>query len=185
MSQEIKNAVAAILENAGDGERRVVFTATPMGEKKNAFSEGVTMDRWLCTFTRTNGTRSEEFEFFTGIGLRAPATQIAKMQAKYDYPGLTENDIKRGTSYGRRYLARVEELRKPQAPHAADVLHSLILDSSAVGQSFDSWCADLGYDSDSRKAEKTYRACQENADKLARIFDRADIAALETAFQDY
>lgn len=74
---------------------------------------------------------------------------------------------------------------RPVAPHAADVLQSLILDSSAVGQSFDSWCNEFGYDSDSRKAEATYRACQESADKLARVLDHKARKELAELLQDY
>lgn len=74
---------------------------------------------------------------------------------------------------------------KPQAPDAATVLHSLILDSSAVGQSFDSWCSEFGLDSNSRKAYGIYEACQKNADKLSRIMSAALIAELSELLQDF
>lgn len=78
-------------------------------------------------------------------------------------------------------------LRKkgPTPPHAADVLYSLLLDSSAAEMTFASWCAEFGYDTDSRKALDTYLACQENADKLARIFDHTTREQLREALQDY
>jgi len=44
-------------------------------------------------------------------------------------------------------------------PTAADVLGSLLLDASAEGVGFEDWCTDLGYDSDSTKAARTYREC--------------------------
>ena len=31
---------------------------------------------------------------------------------------------------------------------------------------FDAWCADFGYDTDSRKAEKTFKACEHQAARL-------------------
>ncbi len=52
-------------------------------------------------------------------------------------------------------------------PNVADVLDCLASDSSSADQSdFESWCGDLGYDQDSRKAEKTYKACQHAAQRL-------------------
>lgn len=163
----------------------VTFHAAYIGQTKREKWE---CDEWRVTFKKEfapGDSRSESFEFFTGLGLRADPTPQARAQARLSLPGLTQKDIDTRTIYGRRYLAEVERLRKPAPPHPADVLHSLILDSSAVGQSFESWCSDYGYDSDSRKAEAAYRACQQNADKLARIFNGNDIAALQTALEGY
>lgn len=178
MSDEIRESVRRILVEAD-----ISFSATYRGEKKNAFGEGRTMDKWDCEFSR--GGVHREFDFYTGIGLRAEPTAANRQTARFQLPGLTENDIQRRTLYGRRYLQLVESMRKPQAPHAAGVLHSLILDSSAAGQSFESWCDEYGYDSDSRKAEATYRACQKNADDLRAVIPMDVLTALETALQDY
>lgn len=53
-------------------------------------------------------------------------------------------------------------------PTAADVLDCLASDASSVDtNSFEDWCADLGYDVDSRKAERTYRECKRQAEKLS------------------
>ena len=44
-----------------------------------------------------------------------------------------------------------------KAPLARDVMNCLISDSSSVqGRSFEDWASDMGYDTDSRKAERTY-----------------------------
>ena len=44
-----------------------------------------------------------------------------------------------------------------KAPLAKDVMNCLISDSSSVqGRSFEDWASDMGYDTDSRKAERTY-----------------------------
>lgn len=52
-------------------------------------------------------------------------------------------------------------------PQAGDVLESLALDSR-IGNagSFEGFCAELGYDTDSRKAEASYRECQAITSKL-------------------
>ncbi len=46
-----------------------------------------------------------------------------------------------------------------QPPTAADVVSCMLSDASALGLSFEEWCSDTGYDSDSRSAERTYHAC--------------------------
>jgi hypothetical protein len=181
MSIEIENAVSEILKNAG-----IAYNAVNRGVKKNAFGGTHSMDQWCCEFTNARSpNKPEEFDFYTGFGHRAPATKDQKIRASYEFQGLSENDKKGLTSWGKRYLARVEEMRKPVAPCAANVLHSLLLDASAVGQSFESWCNDLGYDTDSRKAFDTYTACQKNADKLNRVIPHAIQLQLSTALQDY
>jgi hypothetical protein len=56
-------------------------------------------------------------------------------------------------------------------PSAEDVLDCLASDSSSVenAQSFEDWASDLGYDTDSRKAERTYNICCTQAGKLKRF----------------
>lgn len=57
---------------------------------------------------------------------------------------------------------------KGRAPKVGEVLESLALDCAIVdGESFEGFCSQLGYDTDSRKAEAAYRACKAEAAKLA------------------
>lgn len=42
-------------------------------------------------------------------------------------------------------------------PKATDVLDCLASDASSADQDFESWASDYGYDTDSRKAEQTYK----------------------------
>lgn len=72
---------------------------------------------------------------------------------------------------------------RPKPPSLDDVLHSLVLDASACDQSFDDWCGEYGYDTDSRKALETYLACQDNATKLRKA--GVNIAAERERLQDY
>jgi len=54
-------------------------------------------------------------------------------------------------------------------PTADDVVETLTLDSHALSVSFEEWCDDYGYDSDSRSAEATYRACRKLGERFARL----------------
>ena len=139
---------------------------------------------WDCDIWRFT-MKNQSFEYFTGLGHREDVTADTKKRAAFDFPGLTEKDKKGQTMRGRRYLQRVQELRKPQTPPIAGLLYSIILDSAATEQSFSSWCGDYGYDSDSRKALATYTACQENAEKLHRVFTRSQIAHIQELLQEY
>lgn len=135
-------------------------------------------DEWLCSFekqTRNNPANPyqvEKFEFFTGLGLRHPVGAVSRqIQTKMNPRSVAWHDI--------------EKTRKPKPPHAADVLLSVVMDSRACEQSFADWCGEFGYDTDSRKALATYEACQQNADKLKRIFSHAQIAQIRETLQDY
>ena len=68
-------------------------------------------------------------------------------------------------------------------PTLDDVLYSLISDSQACEMSFDEWCSDFGYNTDSRKALETYLLCQSNTKKLVKA--GIDISKERERLQDY
>jgi hypothetical protein len=47
----------------------------------------------------------------------------------------------------------------PSRPKARDVLECLLSDASGADQSFEDWCGDYGYDTDSRRAYAQWNAC--------------------------
>ena len=55
-----------------------------------------------------------------------------------------------------------------KSPTLADVLACLASDASGVdnARSFEDWASEYGYDTDSRKAEKTYNICVQQAQEL-------------------
>lgn len=55
------------------------------------------------------------------------------------------------------------------APTALDVLESLQSDIPDDGADFETWADDLGFDPDSRKAERIYKACVAQTERLARF----------------
>lgn len=58
-------------------------------------------------------------------------------------------------------------------PVVADVLDCLASDANGINQSFEEWASDLGYDTDSRKAERTYQTCQKQARELRQLLGAA------------
>ena len=75
--------------------------------------------------------------------------------------------------------------RVPIFPAAADLLYSLQIDAETCEQSFDSWCSEYGYDTDSRKALETYLLCQQNGMKYNQLFSRQQREAIAEMLQDY
>lgn len=56
-----------------------------------------------------------------------------------------------------------------KAPKASEVLSCLASDASSADESFEDWCANYDFDTDSRKAERTYRAVQSSTAKLRKF----------------
>lgn len=56
-----------------------------------------------------------------------------------------------------------------KAPTAMDVLNCLAQDAQSAGYTFEEWCSELGFDSDSREAEKTFRTVQKQSAELKKF----------------
>lgn len=71
-------------------------------------------------------------------------------------------------------------------PTAANVLYCLISDTRSVENSngFEDWAVSLGYDPDSRKAEKIYNDCVGSSTKVRKLLGK-DFDAFAKACEDY
>lgn len=74
---------------------------------------------------------------------------------------------------------------KPVTPTAASVLYCLFSDAEACEMSYQDWCDNFGYDSDSIKALNTYRACEATGHELRKLFDFNTRAKMREILQDY
>lgn len=84
------------------------------------------------------------------------------------------------------YMVREIKGAKPILPEARDVIYSLVMDAHVLDAStFEEWASEYGYDTDSRKAEATYRACLDIALKLRNGIGEQGLAKLRDACQDY
>lgn len=167
-TDEIRAAVLRILQESG-----VLFHAAYVGETTR---DEWKCDRWAVSFS--NDKTREDFDFYTGLGLRKPdESPMAKASA------FSLRKVSKRMLVWEEHRKRYPD--KPQAPSPADVLYSLIRDAEGAEQSFSNWCADYGYSTDSRKAFATYEACQNEGDKLRRVFTRAQVPALSEALSEY
>lgn len=160
MSDEARNKVDSILRDAA-----IAYSVIYVGPRKQPQegSKPWDCDAWQTTLTVPPGD-PYDFPFYTGLGHR-----------KTKYP--------RPLSWQTK--GQWEATKKPVAPHAADVLYSLLLDGEAVNMSFRDWCADYGYDNDSIKALNIYNECCKTGETLRRIFPHTVREALREALQDY
>jgi len=159
MSAQAKAAVSGILSAAGFHDIACTYMGTTSRDNWNC-------DEWRFTLTRKESGNIERFEFpfFTGVGLRQPSN----VPTKYPAP-----------------LKAKHQWEKPVAPHPADLVYSLLLDGAAANVSFNDWCADYGYDSDSIKALSTYQECCKTGETMRRMFTVEQRQALADALQDY
>jgi hypothetical protein len=72
----------------------------------------------------------------------------------------------------------------PRPPERNEVLACLASDCQLGDQRFEDFCADLGYDTDSRKAYVSYEACREQMYELRRLFGAQYETFIETDWED-
>jgi hypothetical protein len=112
---------------------------------------------------------------------RAAFKKGRKMSRSLPYEGFGSNqfglpgDVKKAFELrqsGAKTLwesAILECVRRAWLPESVDVIQSLL--SDATGESFESWCSELGYDTDSKKAERAYFDCREAERVMRRCFE--------------
>lgn len=70
-------------------------------------------------------------------------------------------------------------------PIREDVLHSILLDAMYGRESFESFCVELGYDEDSRKAYAMWEECVRLDGYVSAMFTPTELETLSELFQDY
>jgi hypothetical protein len=128
-------------------------------------------DLWAVTIFFEG--RRHSIEYRTGTGWRKLALGVKRDRGGYYSHGDLARDDVEAIEKGM--------LGKPKAPSTADVVSALAGDASGALESFDEWCANLGFSNDSIKALETYRACQKTRDALVKLFGTALLEELAKA----
>lgn len=77
------------------------------------------------------------------------------------------------------------KVKQPE-PKLADVLYCLVTDANVLNSGgFEAWASNYGYDTDSRKAEQTYRQCIDQSLQFKNLIGQSALEQLQEAFQDY
>lgn len=163
-SKQIESAIAEKLQN-------LFITVTVINAGETVKENNWKCDAWRVTFKRGAQHAFKQFEtdYFTGIGHR---------KSKLKRPYFANPHSIAAEAWDKQNL-------KPVAPNAASVLHSILQDGAAIETSFEYWCSDYGYESDSIKALNTYQACCEIGKKVNAFFSHTEREELKTLLQDY
>lgn len=122
-------------------------------------------------------------EYMAGIA-HCPAYKAPKNVLGHSRSLVRHAAVEFETEHGLEY--RETGKGRSLEPNPVDVIHSLCLDGEAIYHAtFDDWACSFGYDSDSCKAEKIYRACLEIGLKMRAALGDAGFGALRAACQDY
>ena len=163
----------------------------PFSQSRNKAEKSPSLN-WIVTIKR-NSREILTTDYMAGMG-HCPSYN-KKPPAAWDRPNRFWNPLVCGfecetgfaispvVSWRRDFVA---DRKKPILPDPESVIHSLVMDSSVLNHGgFEEWASDYGYDTDSRSAESTYRACLEIALKLRAAIGDAGLEQLQTAYQDY
>jgi hypothetical protein len=132
---------------------------------------GVCEDGWPCIrYLLTIG--GETFQYSLGVGhvdwQKAKAyrsfTHADQITVEYMAKGADLIDKKAVA----RVAAKVAQAQGKK-PSPAEVLGSCAREGMDASDTFADWCANFGYDEDSRKAERTYFECQANGIKARKV----------------
>lgn len=160
--------------------------------KSRAFKPGGKLNdrslNWKVTIAR-NGREVLTTDYGAGIG-HCPAYNNSKAfgcgLSVYKAEAIeyeTEHGKIARSAYGGGGIRPTNDAIKPDP---IDVVWSLIQDASVLDAGgFESWAGDLGYDTDSRKAEAIYRECLDLALKLRAALGDEGLRQLQEAGQDY
>lgn len=132
----------------------------------------------LFTVRFTRGKSVVETDYRQGIGHRvmSPVTGLGAEaeQAGAGAPKYLETAYK-GAKVVKTYVKK---------PSAASVLYCLLSDATVGSELFADFCAELGYDEDSRRALAIYEACQKTAVQM-RMFTGEEREKLNELLEDY
>lgn len=122
---------------------------------------------WRVTLQRGGESYSSDYQTGIGHAKPMPASFIDRFTSRSDAEHKWYNNAK-----------------NVKSPTSADIVYGLMNDAQCGQDTFEDFCSNLGYDTDSRKAFDIYLACQGALNAMRRLFREHFEAVLE-ATQDY
>ena len=162
--QEIELAVEALLKD-------VAYRCKYLGE--------VTLDGWDCdSWKFTIG--KFDFDYYTGMGHRVLTAQ-AKLEVERKFP----LPLHPSTQHYRNYKLALKAAETPGVPHVTGLLACLVSVEDYCTTSFEEWCNETGYSTDSRKALDRYLQSQRDFSKFKQALPAEIREKLKELLQDY
>lgn len=126
----------------------------------------------MTTTTETDN-RTNTLDAFVATNHITMTSEYADSNPNMDNPNWQANHYRVTLRYGRRRFSLYfsQGIGISGEPKTASVLDCLASDASGVenARDFEDWCGEYGYDTDSRRAERTYRTCRRQAARLKRL----------------
>lgn len=188
MTKELSTAAAA-LQSAVDA-LGLTYAAqfVPFSQSRNAKKATKPGDyslNWRVSITK--GGRTLTTDYMQGIGHLPGYTQRTRW-TNDEWEAL-KHACETGKTVKMRWAGSWQAPMRGEAipaPELRDVLYSLALDASVIDAgSFEEWAREFGYDTDSREAERIYKACMKIALELRAMIGEGGVTALREASQDY
>lgn len=73
----------------------------------------------------------------------------------------------------------------PVKPKNSDIMYSLLSDADAGNYSFQDFCDNFGYSSDSIKAFNIYQECEKTSKNIRKVFTSEQLQQMQIALEDY
>ena len=161
---------------------RMEAVFVPFRESRNKNEKNKSLNWKVSIFS---GSRKIlETDYSAGIG-HCPAYS-KKWESTYEKNVAIELETSRGLRSVKKHWTIDSTQVDPILPDFKSVLHSLVLDGSAIDAGgFENWAAEFGYDIDSRKAFDTYQACFSTGMNLVNAIGISGYKELQEAFADY
>lgn len=153
----------------------------PKNQSRNKDQEDPSLN-WRITLKRVDAGAGMTFttDYMQGIA-HVPG------YSQFDRSKFHTDRIAQAAVTGKYHATKVGFFMKPlPAPELRDILYSLVSDSDVLETSgFEEWASNLGYNTDSRKAEATYRECVEQALRFKALVGQPNLDKLRDLFQGY
>ncbi len=142
-------------------EQRITMEILPAHSNPNMADKEREQFHYSIVLKRPEGADLQTF-FSTGLGW------VNLDKVRRDWNGSNAEPIQGAILKGKVKNANAIPERYRKIPTASDVLDCLASDASTMdnARSFEEWAGDLGYDEDSRTAERTFKVCEKQAEDL-------------------
>ncbi len=166
---------------------RTCYSQGMYGTAENVRKNGVAFDKLLAWINRSR-QGGRDLMKLTGFHFTHDflyVSDFSELATRSHRSGVNTAEAiakEKGVKAARQFLSRQGY---GEGVSAADALSCLLMDARAAETTFEDWAAEFGYDTDSRKAEAVYRACDEIGKKLKSLLSASDIDHLSNLVQNY
>lgn len=102
----------------------------------------------------------------------------------WNHHRVTVTNTNNGKEIGFDFWASLAHPHLTSLYDTVNAFHCFVEDAISGDMDFEEFCFEFGYDTDSRRAERTWKACKKAAEKLRRIYD-GDFYELAEKLRDF